>query len=118
MWLELTKSCDKSFHKYSPHSFAHVYEAYLSDISRSPFEFREKLSLRIPVFLWRMSPNDITNTFVRTIKSKLLTSHLFDNHYHVLFWRRNHWFGPENYPIIIRSLIDIKHHVEIIYLFI
>jgi hypothetical protein len=58
-----------------------------------------------------MSPLMITNCFEETIKNDLLTEYLFESHFHVLFWRRNKWFGPSNYCKIIRAYVEKKHEV-------
>jgi hypothetical protein len=43
------------------------------------------------------------------------TDHLFENHFLVLFWRRNKWFGASNYALIIRGLVELNYNVYFFY---
>lgn len=56
-----------------------------------------------------MNPTLIAKCFEVTVKNKLLNNHLFENNFHVLFWRRKEWFGPTCYPLIIKCFLDLNY---------
>lgn len=63
-----------------------------------------------------MSPDNIANCFETLVKHNAITQSdfVFENHFLVLFWRRNKWFLAKNYPKIVRGLYQLNYndHVE------
>lgn len=37
-----------------------------------------------------------------------MSDYLFDNHFHLLVWKRNKWFGANNLPELMQGFIDLK----------
>jgi ribulose bisphosphate carboxylase small subunit len=60
--------------------------------------------------LWKMAPDQITDCFSLLVEQGMKQGDfVFENHFMVLFWRRNAWFGAKNYPKILRSLHTLKY---------
>jgi len=64
--------------------------------------------------LWKMSPENISDCFETLVKHDAIKAdeYIFENHFLVLFWRRNKWFLSKNYPKIIKCLHKINYNVR------
>ncbi|KAL4433386.1 hypothetical protein ABPG74_017490 [Tetrahymena malaccensis] len=96
LWKNLTFAIEKTIHKFNAKSFAYTYIAYLEDTNRSSEEFRKKLVELLPIHLHQMNPNQLTRCFELTFERGYMNEYLFEQHFHVLYWRRNVWFGVNN----------------------
>jgi len=106
VWKALEKSASKCITAVNYKGFASTYKVFMGDSEKCSQEFRERLASLLPIHLYKMHPNDMTDCFRLTLERDLMNDHLFDNHYQVLFWKRTGFFGPRNYPIIIRGLVE------------
>ena len=110
-WAAMEMAVKKTQHRYQPKGFGYVYTTFLNNPERGSQELRELLASRLPRTLWKMPLNLIVECFRATLKAGLMNEHLFDNHFYVLFWRRNRQFGPHNYSSIIEGMIEYKYKV-------
>lgn len=74
-------------HKFTPKGFAYNYIAFLEN-EKGSAEFREKMSLRLPIFLHKLNPLLMTKCFEVSVQNKLMNEHLFENHFLILFRNR------------------------------
>lgn len=94
-------------HKFTAKGFGYTYISFLQSDKVSK-EFKEKLSLRLPIHLHKLSPLMMTKCFEVTVENELMSEHLFDNHFYVLFRNRVQWFA-ECYPSIINNLVQLEY---------
>lgn len=114
LWASLVVSVEKTLHKFSTKAFAFAYRVFLENTSTCSEEFRQKFVQLLPVHLHAMTPTMMTSCFEITHTRGYLNEYLFEQHFHVLFWRRNVWFGADNLVKILNIYLKINFVVTII----
>lgn len=66
LWDHLEYVVDKTMHKFTPKGYAYNYIAFLEN-KRGSEEFREKMSLRLPIFLHKLNPLLMSKCFEVTV---------------------------------------------------
>ena len=117
LWNVLQKEAGKIIHRLKRQGFGAVYIAFMENNERSTREFRERLASLIPIHVRRMNPKIFTRCFDLTLKQGLMSEYLFDQHFFMMIWKRNHWYGPNNYPTIIKGLLQHEYTVSFIFHF-
>ncbi|EGR34585.1 hypothetical protein IMG5_006460 [Ichthyophthirius multifiliis] len=96
LWNKIQTQVEKCYPKFNHKAFGYCFIAFLEKENRCTEEFKNKLQELLPIHLHQMTPNHVTQCFELCIQNNLLNEYLFEQHFHMLFWRRNVWFGPEN----------------------
>ena len=112
LWATLQREAFKCVNTINPKGLAAFMLTFLEVPERCSKDFKLKLMEQLPRKIKNMNPGCITKIFELTIKNGLLTEYLFEDHFYLLFWRRNVWFGPKCYPSILKSFVEINHSVR------
>ncbi|KRX10467.1 hypothetical protein PPERSA_08769 [Pseudocohnilembus persalinus] len=107
IWDKLEHVVAKTMHKFTAKGFGYVYISFL-EANQGTQEFKETLASRLPIHIHKMNQQLIAKCFEQTVENKLMNDHLFDNHFHILFWRRLQWFGAQ-YPTIINGMVQLQY---------
>lgn len=106
LWSTFARESSKTVHKIRPKGFGATFICFTAESDRCTREYKERLASLLPVHLRRMNPTLFTRCFELAIKDKLMTEYLFDDHFFWVIWKKSTWLGGQNYPKIIRGLIE------------
>jgi hypothetical protein len=107
---------DKRFWEIHPtlhgKDFATFYMHLMKSESTSD-DMKIELTKLLPRELRRFSPEHMTEAFKLVVDHDLLSEHLWHNHFHIIFWRKNLWIGLRNFPDIIEYMVKIEFLEEV-----
>lgn len=107
---------EKRFHEIHPSlkgkDFATFY-LWLMKSDKTSDEMKIELCKLLPRELRRFSPEHTTEAFKLVVDHDLLSEHLWHNHFHMIFWRKNLWIGLNNFPDIIDYMVKIDFLEEV-----
>jgi len=106
LWSTFARESGKTVHKIRPKGLGATFICFTSEPDRCTREYKERLAGLLPIHLRRMNPVLFTRCFELAVKEKLMTDYLFDDHFFWVIWKKSTWLGGQNYPKIIRGLIE------------
>lgn len=113
---EFWAKADKRFWEIHPtlkgKDFATFY-MHLMTSEATLDETKIELTKLLPRELRRFSPDHTTEAFKLVVDHDLLSDHLWHNHFHMIFWRKNLWIGLRNFPDIIDYMVKIEFLEEV-----